>query len=270
MSKLLGIEAYSNSTGIVDDTLHNPYDYFGKVRVLGLAADAQVLGAFIQSYLNKRLEGSQFRFELAESNPTVYMVISDFFPITGAHNRGNFRNRGCQFHIPVTCIDAKENAKVTGSIQVFSYASNMWNALTSTELRGPTTLHSLMSFRTFIEDLCDDASPQTSFSMSPQVIGDGGEVTNTVIVSVQKRKDALEKTCDSAPWNPAYLRKVFAVKQFQHEEYQTKACYEAVVQIGFVDHKVRKSVHWGESGDSGSRLNKLCVRIRQDSFHPNC
>ncbi|MBT4853500.1 MAG: hypothetical protein HON38_02020, partial [Halieaceae bacterium] len=76
--------AYPERSNVADETLRNPYQYFGTVRALGLSADAAILKAFLDSYLNSRLLGSGFKFDLSDpTNPTVIMVVSDFYRITG-------------------------------------------------------------------------------------------------------------------------------------------------------------------------------------------
>ena len=40
------------------------------------------------------------------------------------------------------------------------------------------------------------------------------------------------------------------------------------MQIKLVDHNMEQSISWGQSGEKDKRLEKLCVRIRQDSYHP--
>ncbi|MDB2352584.1 hypothetical protein N9V92_05290 [Luminiphilus sp.] len=263
--------AYPVRSDIADETLRNPYQYFGTVRALGLSARAGTLKEFLDGYLNERISGSGFKFDLAEpAQPTVIMVISDFYRITGYPDRGNFRNRSLQFHVPVTRYECNSDRNgEQGTLQVFSYASNMWNALTSTELRGPLTRHALMRFRTSIEDLHAKSSPSTCFSMAPQVIGDDGEVVSTAIVSVQKREVAFNPV-KAAPssWDLEDLNNVFAIKQFQHQKYPTKVCYESLVQIGYDNSEMESRINWRSDEVSEGRLSKMCVRIRQDAAHP--
>ncbi|MBT7340616.1 MAG: hypothetical protein HN853_05920 [Halieaceae bacterium] len=263
--------AYPERSNVADETLRNPYQYFGTVRALGLSADAAILKAFLDSYLNSRLLGSGFKFDLSDpTNPTVIMVVSDFYRITGYPDRGNFRNRSLQFHVPVTRYECNSDRNgEQGTLQVFSYASNMWNALTSTELRGPLTRHALMRCRTWIEDLHAEASPSTCFSMAPQVIGDDGGVVSTSIVSVQKRASGFKAVEESpSSWDLIKLDNVFAVKQFQHQKYPGKVCYESLVQIGYDNTGMASRINWRSEGDSEGRLSKMCVRIRQDAAHP--
>lgn len=264
--------AYPTRVDVPDETLHNPYQYFGTVRALGLSAEADTLKNFLDTYLNQRLSGSGIQFDLTDGlEPTVIMVISDFYRITGEPNRGNFRNRSLQFHVPVTRYECSSDRNgEQGTLQVFSYASNMWNALTSTELRGPLTRHSTMRVRTWMEDLHADASPHTCYSMSPQVIGADGEVGSTVIVSVQKRNEALTPPdTKTTHWDiKKNLNKVFAIKQFQHQQYPRKTCYESLVEIGFDNGGLQPKIDWRNDGSDEGRLAKTCVRIRRDEAHP--
>ena len=287
---------YPKRMNIVDDAVHGPYKYFGTVRALGLSADADILQSFLNSYLNNRLCGSGINVDLDDTyGAMVFMVVSEFPHITGHPYRGNFRNRSVQFHVPVilkevSCGSGDQKGREfqefhKGTVQVFSYASNMWNALTSTEYRGPLTRHAKFRMDTWIEDLQLNADPCTCFSAAPQIIGDEGEVLNTKVLSVQHRKEPLkplpesikhEKTGSaSSPWSLKNLDRVFAIKQFQHQTFPEKVCYESLVEINFDNTGLAQKLLWrvGEKSPDDGRdrddyLAKTCVRIRRDEAHP--
>lgn len=279
---------YPRRMNIVDDAVHGPYGYYGTERAFGLAADANTLKSFLKTYLNERLRKSGIQFDLDETyGSMVFMVVSEFPQITERSERGNFRNRSVQFHVPVICGPESEGDREVqkGTVQVFSYASNMWNALTSTEYRGPLTRHAKIWMDTWIEDLQLQADPCTCFSAAPQIIGDDGEVLNTKVLSVQHRKDPLkplpeslkhEKTGSASTcWSLKNLDRVFAIKQFQHQTFPKKICYESLVEINFDNTGLEEKLWWraGETSPDGIHgtddyLARTCVRIRRDDAHP--
>ena len=292
-------DAFNDAAGLIDETIIGPYLFRGKIRVLGFAADSGKLEHFLKAYLNDQLEGSDFTFTLAnEKAPLVYMLINDFKELTGVRKKGIYRNRSCQFHIPVYCTDTKapsEEQPTRGTLQVFSYGSNMQNVLTSTEVRGPFMSHAGMNMKAWIEDLDGEAPEQTLFTVSPQVLGPDKEVVNQCLISLEKTEDEGDPGVSRVPaTNTQVLQDIgtiFAFKQFQHAKWPEKACYQSLVKI---THKVvetpdeaaetpdgsakpskepvektdvQECLRWKNLEDS-EKLKMLRARISRYEYHP--
>ncbi len=276
MTALHESSCFDDPTGIVDGTLQGPYQYAGKIRVFGLAADSNDLELFLKSYLKDTVSGSGYNFSLLRpSAPVVYMVVGVFDKIFGGRNRGEFSNRAVQFHIPVRCTKRGESP-VSGSLQVFSYASHMWNVITSTEVRGPQTLHAVMRMHTWVEDLHADANRQVSFSISPQTVGENEEVANRQLLSIGKMQQPWPAANEDARrkntgWDLSDIENVFAVKQFQHETHQDRACYQSLVRIPFSSTgTIQDRADWRYQDylSNDARLDTMYVKVTPHPYHP--
>jgi hypothetical protein len=281
-------DAFNDSAGIIDETIVGPYLYKGRVRILGFAAKPTALGKFLDGYLQKQLKGSGFNFTLAnDTAPVVYMLINDFDETIGDKRKGIYRHRSCQFHIPVICTGL-DGLSEKGSLQVFSFGSNMQTVLTSTEVRGPYMSHSGMHMKSWIEHLESNAPAQTLFTVSPQVLGPEEEVMNQCVLSLEKLEEPIDGSRDKIDIDIdgelEHITTMFAFKQFRHEKWRNKACYQSLVKI---THQLVETpsdptkcwdalVHTSNvpvttrwlRGDGNDKLELLRARIRSYPYHP--
>jgi hypothetical protein len=280
-------DAFDDAAGLIDETIIGPYTFTGKFQVLGFSARPGRLRDFLKSYLVRKLEKSSVHFTLAdENNPVVYMLISDFPDVQGSIEKGYYRNRSCQFHIPVICTHLDSEGKAIkstekrGSLQVFSYGSSMQNVLTSTEVRGPFMCHAKMNWnKTWIEDLEVDARPLNLFELFPQVVDSTHEVMNKRLLSLDKTDEAsdLDESATNAGGEEQTcqilkdISTVFALKQFQNGKWPGKICYQSVVQIGYEleDNKVKPPVTTSWLDNAGNKkLSTMRLRIWEYDYHP--
>ncbi|MBT5819247.1 MAG: hypothetical protein HOI25_13025 [Proteobacteria bacterium] len=275
----------NGSTGIMDGTVIGPYEYAGSLKAFGFKADPEILTHFLKAYLQDQVDGCGYKFSLQRPEaPIVYMLITDALMQGGSAKDGEtlgiYRNRSCQFHIPVRLEDEFGHPE-RGSLQVFSYGSSMQNALTSTEVRGPYMSHCRMLVRAEAEDLDRDASPQTLFELSPQVITPDLSLQNACLLSLEKAVPPENVTpAESAghsAWRAFEPETVFSLKQFQHEKWPGSACYQALIKTEYAigkplaaaahEEKVEAllKADWHE-GDP--KLASLCLKIYRYEFHP--
>ena len=180
--KMVHEPIYNESAGLGDETISGPYRFRnGTLHVFGLELKPGKRDAFLKSYLNDKLDGSGIHFEPVDTD-LCYLVITEFHDVQDARETGRFTNLSAHFHVPVCCCITpepgtrangfEEPTRIMGSVQVFSYGSNMVNVVTSNEVRGPAMQHMVLDapYRVCLEDLNLEARRQPVYQLSALVV----------------------------------------------------------------------------------------------------